>query len=205
MRVLVACEFSGIVRDAFRARGHDAVSCDLLPSEAPGPHMQGDVLDLIDGGDFDLMIAHPPCTYLTVAANGWHAKRPERQPLREEAAEFFMRLYNAPIPRVCVENPIGVMSTLFRKPDQIVQPWQYGHQERKATCFWLRGLPPLTPTDVREPEGVKGVSPKGKKYYALNWLPQNEERWKIRSRTFAGIAAAMAEQWGNVALGAVAA
>lgn len=196
MRVLVACEFSGAVRDAFRALGHDAVSCDLLPTEKPGPHMQGDVLTLLDG-EWDLMIAHPPCTYLTVAANGWHARRPERQPLREEAAAFFMALYNAPIARVCIENPIGVMSTLFRKPDQIVQPWQYGHPERKATCFWTRGLPKLTPSNVVEPETVKGLSPKGKKYYSLNWLRQNEERWKIRSRTFTGIAAAMASQWGG--------
>lgn len=197
MRVLVACEFSGVVRDAFRALGHDAVSCDLLPSEAPGPHMQGDVRDLLYGGDFDLMIAHPPCTYLTVAANGWHARRPERQPLREEAAEFFMLLYNAPIPRVCVENPVGVMSTLFRKPDQVIQPHWFGHPERKATCLWLRGLEPLQATNRVEPEQVKGLSPKGKKYYSLNWLPAGPERWKIRSRTFSGIAHAMATQWGG--------
>ena len=109
-----------------------------------------------------------------------------------------MALYNAPIPRVCIENPIGVMSTLFRKPDQIVQPWQYGHSERKATCFWTRGLVKLTPTNVVEAEQVRGLSPKGKKYYSLNWLPQNEDRWKIRSRTFPGIAAAMASQWGAI-------
>lgn len=203
MRVLIACEFSGIVRDAFRSRGHDAVSCDLLPSETPGPHMQGDILSLLDDS-WDLMIAHPPCTYLTVAANGWHARRPERAPLREDAAEFFMALYNAPIPRVCIENPIGVMSTRFRKPDQIVQPWMFGHDTRKATCFWLRGLPRLLPTEVVAPETVKGTSPKGKKYYALNWLPANAERWKIRSRTFQGIANAFASQWGSLVLQAVA-
>lgn len=196
MRVLVACEFSGRVRDAFIARGHDAWSCDLLPSESPRLwHIQGDVLKVIEQG-WDLIIAHPPCTYLTVAANGWHARRPEREPLRQEAAAFFMALYNAPAPMVCVENPVGVMSTLFRKPDQVIQPWMFGHPERKATCLWLRGLPPLTPTKPVEPETVKGLSPKGKKYYSLNWLPASEDRWKIRSRTFQGIADAMAEQWG---------
>ena len=197
MRVLVACEFSGIVRDAFAARGHDAWSCDLLPSERPKLwHIQGDVLDVIHEG-WDLIIAHPPCTYLTIAANGWHARRPERQGLRENAAAFFMALYDAPAPHVAVENPVGVMSTLFRKPDQVVQPWQFGHETRKATCFWLRGLPLLKPTKIVEPETVKGTSPKGKKYYSLNWLPANADRWKIRSRTFQGIADAMADQWGQ--------
>lgn len=202
-RALIACEFSGRVRDAFAALGWEAWSCDFLPTETLGNHIQGDVLAVLNQ-DWDLMIAHPPCTYLTVAANGWHKKRPERQPLRDEAFRFFMELYNAPIERVCVENPVGVVSTLFRKPDQVIQPHWFGHRERKATCLWLKGLPPLEHRHERElfgdkthvePETVKGMSPKGKKYYSLNWLPQNEERWKIRSRTFPGIAKAMAEQW----------
>jgi hypothetical protein len=194
--VLVACEFSAVVRDAFARRGHDAWSCDLLPTEgAPLWHMQRDVLDLIRE-PWDLIIAHPPCTYLTVAANGWHARRPEREQLRQEAVAFFMALYNAPSPRVAVENPVGVMSTLFRKPDQVIQPWMFGHRTRKAICLWLRGLPKLVPTKQVKPETVKGVSPKGKKYYSLNWLPASPDRWKIRSRFFKGIAEAMADQWG---------
>jgi hypothetical protein len=207
MKVLVACEFSGIVRDAFRRRGHDAWSCDLLPCERdPQWHIQGDVLPHLADG-WDLMIAHPPCTYLTVAANGWHKKRPERAPLREAALAFFIALYNAPVPRVCVENPVGIVSSRFRKPDQIVQPHWFGNPQRKATCFWLRNLPPLEHRETIElfggkthvePEAVMGVSPKGKKYYSMNWLPQSDERWRIRSRTFQGIADAMAEQWGSL-------
>lgn len=195
MRVLVGCEFSGIVRDAFLAHGHDAWSCDLLPTERPGPHIQDDILAHLDEG-WDLGVFHPPCTFLTVAANGWHARRPERQAKREQAFEFFMQLYRAPIARVCVENPIGVVSTLFRPADQIIQPWMFGNEQRKGTCLWMRRLPGILPTKVVEPEKVKGTSPKGKKYYSMNWLPQSDERWKIRSRTFPGVAAAMAEQWG---------
>lgn len=199
MRVLVACEFSGRVSDAFLENGHDAWSCDLIPSESSSErHILGNALDILDDG-WDLMIAHPPCTYLTVAANGWHARRPERQPLREEAAAFFMALYNAPIARVAVENPIGVMSTLFRKPDQIIQPCQFGHPERKATCLWLKGLPVLSPTKMVEPEGPVHIdSTTGKRRYSLDYLPGNAERWKIRSRTFQGIADAMADQWGSL-------
>jgi hypothetical protein len=198
MRVLVACEFSGVVREAFKAKGHDAWSCDLLRSDIPSDHhIIGDIRYVL-GPEWDLLIAHPPCTYLTVAANGWHRKFFSiRQPKREEAADFFMYLYNYPIYKVCVENPIGVMSSLFRKPDQIIQPWQYGHDTRKATCLWLKGLPKLVPTNIVSPETVKGTSPKGKKYYSMNWLPQSDERWKIRSRTFQGVADAMAEQWGS--------
>jgi hypothetical protein len=167
----------------------------LLPTERPGPHIQGDVLEHLDEG-WGLGIFHPPCTFLTVAANGWHARRPERQAKREQAFEFFMQLYRAPIARVCVENPIGVVSTLFRPADQIIQPWMFGNEQRKGTCLWMRRLPGILPTKVVEPESVKGISPKGKKYYSMNWLPQSDERWKIRSRTFPGVAAAMAEQWG---------
>lgn len=196
LRVLVACEFSGIVRDAFKARGHDAWSCDLLPTERPGNHIQGDVLAILGDG-WDLMVAHPPCTYLTVAANGHHKRDlARRAPLREEAIEFFLKLFHSSIPKVGIENPVGVLSSRFRKPDQIIQPWQFGHDTRKATCFWTRGLPKLVPTKIVEPETVKGLSPKGKKYYSLNWLPAGPQRWKIRSRTFAGIADAMASQWG---------
>lgn len=198
LRVLVGCEFSGVVREAFRKRGHDAVSCDLLPTEIPGQHIQGDVLEFLDspsGRGIDLLIAHPPCTYLTIAANGW-AKQPGRAEKRAAAIRFFVALHDADVPRVCVENPIGILSTEFRKPDQIIQPHWFGHDTRKATCLWLRGLPPLMATALTIPESVKGVSPKGKKYYSLNWLPRNDERWKIRSRTFQGVADAFAEQWG---------
>lgn len=202
MRVLIACEFSGVVRDAFSARGHDAMSCDLLPTESPGVHYEGDVFECVrqfPEGWFDLMVAHPPCTYLTVAGNGW-ANRPGRAELMHDAVRFFKALYDLPIEKVCLENPVGRLSTLFRKPDQYIQPWQFGHETRKATGLWLRGLPKLTPTNIIEPEAVKGVSPKGKKYYSLNWLPQTEDRWKIRSRFFPGVAAAMADQWGELAI-----
>lgn len=198
MRVLVACEFSGRVRDAFARRGHEAYSCDLLPTEVPGPHIEGDVSTVLRR-QWDLIIAHPPCTYLTCAANGHHKKNfAMREPLRQEAARFFMECYNANTTKIAVENPIGKMSTLFRKPNFIIQPWQFGHPERKATCFWTRGLPPLSPTNIVTPETAAGISPKGKKYYSLNWLPRTPDRWKIRSRTFQGIADAMAEQWGSL-------
>jgi hypothetical protein len=181
MRVLVACEFSGIVREAFRARGHDAWSCDLLPTEIPGQHIQCDVLSILDDG-WDLMIAHPPCRYLSSSGARW--KRPKET---DEAAEFFMALFNAPVFRVAMENPIGRMSTLFRKPDQIIQPWQFGHGETKATCLWLKGLPLLQPTNI-----VEGRSPR------VHHEPPGPERWKNRSRTYQGIADAMAAQWGVV-------
>jgi len=191
MRVLVACKFSGVVRDAFTAAGHYAVSCDLLPSDSPGRHFQGDVGSLLND-QWDLMIAHPPCTFLTVAANKWmkpeYAERfPNRARDRELAVEFFMTLYEAPIKRVAVENPIGIMSSRFRKPDQIAHPWMFGHGETKATCLWLRNLPPLFPTDI-----VQGREQR------LHRLPPSKDRWKLRSTTFAGVAAAMAEQWGTL-------
>ena len=163
MRVLVACEFSGTVREAFAALGHDAWSCDLLPTERPGQHIQGDALAVLGDG-WDLMVAHPPCTYLTVSGNKWmrpeFAERfPGRAGQREDAAAFFLALYNAPIPRVAVENPIGVMSSRFRKPDQVIQPWMFGHGEVKATCLWLRGLQPLIPTHREEPDLFAAVAP----------------------------------------------
>ncbi len=182
MRILVACEYSGRVRDALIARGHDAVSCDLLPTDAPGPHIQGDVLDVLDDG-WDMMIAFPPCTHLAVSgARHFAAKRADGR--QQEAIGFFMELANADIPRIAIENPVGIMSTHFRKPDQIIQPWQFGHGETKATCLWLKGLPLLQPTDI--------VSGREQRIWRM---PPSADRWKLRSITFAGIAEAMASQW----------
>lgn len=200
MKVLVACEFSGIVRDAFRARGHDAWSCDLLPTEKPGPHIRGDVLEILGDG-WDLMIAHPPCTYLTVSANKWmkpeYSDRfPDRTEKREEAVSFFMALIKAPVPRIAVENPIGVMSTHYRKPDQVVQPWMFGHGETKATCFWLKNLKPLIPTHL-ERDLFAQETPKEREQ-RLHRLPPSPTRWMERSKTYPGIAAAMADQWGGI-------
>lgn len=194
MRVLVACEFSGTVRDAFIKAGHDAISCDLLPSDKPGPHIQGDVTEVMLER-WDLVVAHPPCTYLTVSGNKWmkpeyRDRFPNRPEQREEAIKFFMACYNANADYVAVENPIGIMSSTFRKPDQIVQPWMFGHPETKATCFWLRGLPKLSPTSIVE------LSPNKAERHRLLYLPPSEDRWKIRSKTFKGIADAMAAQWG---------
>ena len=185
MRVLVACEYSGTVRDAFRAMGHDAVSCDLLPTDVPGPHYQGSVLDIIyDGWPWDMMIAFPPCTHLAVSGARWFAaKRADGR--QQQAIDFFMALANANIPKIAIENPVCIMSTQWRKPDQIIQPWQFGHGETKATCLWLKGLPQLTPTNI-----VDGREQRIWK------LPPSEDRWKIRSKTFDGIAQAMAQQWG---------
>lgn len=181
-RVLVACEFSGVVRDAFRAMGHDAVSCDLLPSERPGEHIQGDVLHYLNDG-WDLMIARPPCTYLAVSGARWFA---QRRPEQETALEFVQQLMAAPIEKIAVENPVSVISTRIRKPNQIIQPWQFGHGETKATCLWLKGLPPLKPSNI-----VPGRAA------AVHNMPQSKDRWRNRSRTYIGIAKAMAEQWGG--------
>ena len=203
MRVLVACEFSGTVRDAFRRGGHDAVSCDLLPTDVPGPHIQGDVLAVLNDG-WDLMVAHPPCTYLTVAANKWmkpeYAHRfPDRPRQRQQAISFFMELWCNPIKRICIENPVGIMSTEFRKPDQIIQPYQFGHTDRKTTCLWLRGLPKLKPTKIVQPNIKRNRNGKTASVHhdAALRLPA-EERWKVRSKTYQGIADAMAEQWGGL-------
>ncbi len=183
MRVLVACEFSGIVRDAFRAAGHDAWSCDLLPTERDGPHYQADVRELATLQPWDLMIAHPPCTHLAVSGSRWFAEK-----IFEQAAalRFVDDLMNAPIPRICIENPISVISSKIRKPDQIIQPWQFGHGETKATCLWLKGLPKLTPTNI-----VDG------RLARVHREPPGPNRWKNRSRTYQGIADAMAAQWGS--------
>lgn len=183
MRVLVGCEFSGVVREAFRANGHEAWSCDLLPTEDPSPwHRQEDVLGLLGEG-WDLMVAHPPCTYLAVSGARWFKERQQEQ---AEALAFVQTLLDAPIPRIAVENPVSVISTRIRKPDQIVQPWQFGHPETKATCLWLKGLPLLVPT--RFVEGRHG---------RVHREPPSPDRWKRRSRTLIGIAEAMADQWGR--------
>lgn len=246
-RVLVACEFSGTVREAFRALGHDAWSCDLLPTEVPGLHYQGDVRDLLDGwvpvrhqaecdpngdgwcqvvdGDpstcacygptqddmeyreqggvlwarpqqspmWDLLIAHPPCTYLASSGLHWNRRRPERAALTEEAVAFVMTLANAPVPCIAIENPIGALSSRWRKPDQIVQPWQFGHDASKATCLWLKGLPALVPTDVLP--GGRAARRANQTASGQNRLPPSPDRWKKRSVTYPGIAAAMAAQW----------
>lgn len=181
MKVLVACEFSGIVRDAFMVFGHDAWSCDLLPTEQLGQHIQGDVLEILDRG-WDLMIAHPPCTHLAVSGARWFK---DKQVEQREAVEFFMAFVNAPIQRIAIENPISIMSTRYRKPDQIIQPWMFGHGETKATCLWLKGLPLLTPTNI-----VNGREAR------VHRMPPGPERWRERSRTLPGIADAMAKQWG---------
>lgn len=183
MKVLVACEYSGTVRDAFIAKGHEAISCDLLPTENPGPHYQGDVRDLLDY-PFDLMIAHPPCTDLAVSgARHFEAKRMNGRQYASVA--FFMMLAKSDIPMKAIENPVCIMSSLYRKPDQIIQPWQFGHGETKATCLWLDGLPPLEPTDVVEGREAR-----------VHKLPPSKDRWKLRSTTYQGIADAMAQQWG---------
>tara|TARA_Y100000004_G_C8764017_1_gene347806 strand:+ start:44 stop:685 length:642 start_codon:yes stop_codon:yes gene_type:complete len=213
MKVLVACEYSGVVRDAFINKGHKAISCDLLPSDSDlGEHYQGDVTDILNDG-WDMMIAHPPCTYLSVSGARWyyhpedkhlpyeerrpHPMHPNRRQLQQEALDFVQLLLDAPINKIVVENPISVISSKIKKPTQIIQPYEYGHPTSKSTCLWLKNLKPLQPTDVVEPIWIN-VS-KGKRmskfHYDTYTLPK-EERGKIRSATFPGIAKAMAEQWG---------
>lgn len=192
LRVLIACEYSGAVRNAFRSLGHHAVSCDLLPSETPGPHYQGDVSEILDAG-WDLMIAHPPCTHLAVSgAKHFHKKEREQA----EALEFVRLLLEAPIPRVALENPVSVISSRIRKPDQIIQPWMFGHEATKTTCLWLKGLPHLVPTQIVD-KGARHVTKSGRSLPEWYNLPPSADRWKIRSATFSGIAQAMAEQWGG--------
>jgi len=182
MRILIACEFSGRIRDAFISKGHEAVSCDLLPTEANGPHILGDVRDILHLG-WDLMIAHPPCTHLAVSGARWFKNKTKEQ---EESLEFVRELMSAPIPMYCIENPVSVISSKIRKPDQIIQPWQFGHGETKATCLWLRGLPKLRPSCI-----VAGREAR------VHKMPPSQDRWKERSRTYQGIANAMADQWGT--------
>ena len=183
MRVLVACEFSGIVRDAFICQGHDAMSCDILETERPGPHYRGDVRDVLDGG-WDLMIAHPPCTHLAVSGARWFK---DKLPEQQEALDFVRLLLAADIHRIALENPVSIISSRIRKPDQIVHPWQFGHGETKKTCLWLKNLPLLKPTNI-----VDGREDR------IHKMSPGEDRWKNRSRTYTGIAAAMAAQWGSV-------
>lgn len=194
MKVLVACEYSGAVRDAFIAEGHDAMSCDLLPTDVPGPHYQGSVLDILDDG-WDLMVAHPPCTHLCVSGLHWNNRGRGWQGT-EDALEFFRLLLNADIPRIAIENPIGIASTRIRPADQTIQPWQFGHPESKATQLWLKGLPLLKPTNIlKKPESGRWENQTAS---GQNKLPPSSDRWKIRSATYLGIAQAMAQQWGAV-------
>lgn len=216
MRVLVACEYSGRVRDAFIAAGHDAMSCDLLPTEATGPHYQGDVRDILGDG-WDLMIAHPPCTYLTISAE-WAYKEEQtkrikpgtligaaRKAAREEAIGFVLSLADSPIHRIAIENPVGVLSSRWREPDQFIQPYEYGDDASKKTCLWLKNLPRLVPTAFAPPRLALSADCRS---YSLRWgnqtdsgqnkEPPSDDRWKIRSTTWAGWASAMAAQWGSV-------
>ena len=183
MKVLVACEYSGTVRDAFIAKGHEALSCDLLPTDVPGPHYQGDVRDILGDG-WDLMICHPPCTHLAVSGARWFKDKQQEQ---VEALDFVRLLLTADIPRIALENPISIISSKIRKPDQIIQPWMFGHGETKATCLWLKNLPKLEPTDI--------VEGREQRIWKMGPSP---DRWKERSKTFSGIAAAMADQWSNL-------
>lgn len=218
MRVLVACEYSGRVRDAFIEAGHDAVSCDLLESDLSGPHYKGDVLDIIEDG-WDLMIAHPPCTYITCSAEWAYKEGPYHQKVkegtlvgeariaaREDALKFFDTLYNSSIPRIAMENPVGVLSTHFGEPTQYIQPYEYGDNASKKTCLWLKGIPPLVPNPENFYPPRLALNKNGKGY-AFRWgnqtdsgqnkEPPSKERWKTRSTTWQGWANAMAEQWGS--------
>lgn len=186
-KVLVACEYSGRVRDAFIAQGHYALSVDLLPTESPGPHYQGDVRDVLSD-EWDIMIAHPPCTDLAVSGARWFPEK-RRDGRMAAALDFVRLLMDAPIHRIALENPISVISTEIRKPSQIIQPWQFGHGEVKATCLWLKNLPLLSPTKI-----VSGREPR------VHMCPPGPNRWKERSRTFQGVAEAMAKQWGQLPL-----
>jgi hypothetical protein len=207
MKVLIACEYSGTVRDAFIKAGHEAMSCDLLPTDVPGPHYQGSVFDLIDdrnSNDWDMMIAHPPCTYLTVTGNKWFKPEfkdrfPDRHKQREDALEFFKQLFECNIERICLENPVGVVSSMYRKPTQYVQPWQFGDPHSKKTGLWLKNLPALVPTKIVEPQFY--VYKDGRKdpiWHVESMRMKPLERMKYRSKTFQGIADAMASQWSNL-------
>jgi site-specific DNA-cytosine methylase len=181
MKTLIACEYSGVVRDAFIAQGHDAISCDLLPTDISGPHYQGDVRDILEDG-FDLMVAHPPCTHLAVSGARWFK---DKQVEQAEALDFVRLLLAAPIDKIALENPISIISSRIKKPDQIIQPWQFGHGETKATCLWLKNLPKLQPTQIVDGREAK-----------VHKMSPGPNRWKERSKTYQGIANAMAQQWG---------
>jgi site-specific DNA-cytosine methylase len=181
MKILIACEFSGTVRDAFAIYGHEVMSCDLLETDKPGAHYQGNVMDIINDG-WDMMIAHPPCTHLAVSGARWFK---EKQTEQAAALDFVRELMAANIDRICIENPISIISSNIRRPDQIIQPWMFGHGETKATCLWLKNLPPLIPTNIVEGREAK-----------VHKMPPSADRWKLRSKTYDGIAKAMAQQWG---------
>ena len=188
MKVLIGCEYSGVVRDAFLRGGHEAMSCDIIETESPGPHYKGDLFDVIDY-PWDLAIFHPPCTHLSVSGSRHFAEK-KMDGRQQAAVSFFMRIIrqSAHIPKVAIENPVCIMSSLYRKPDQIIQPWMFGHGETKATCLWLKGLPLLTPTEIVEGREAR-----------IHRMPPSADRWKERSRTFQGIADATASQWGRSA------
>jgi hypothetical protein len=192
LKILIACEYSGVVRDSFLARGHDAISCDLLPTDVPGPHYQGDVRDILDD-NWDLLIAFPTCTYLCSSGMHWTTRGLRDPQLTEDALEFVKLLLDAPIPKIALENPIGCISTRIRKPSQVIHPWQFGHPESKSTCLWLKNLPLLVPTNIL-PKPASGrwnnQTPNGQ-----NKLGPSTDRWKIRSTTYSGIGKAMSEQW----------
>ena len=192
MKVLIACEYSGRVRDEFLKLGHEAMSCDLLQTDAAGPHYQGDVRDVLDY-PWDMMIAHPPCTDLAVSGAAWFAKK-RMAGQQQASASFFMMLAKADIPQIVIENPVCVMSSLWRKPDQTIQPWMFGHMEQKATCLWLKNTPPLAPTNIVKDEMM--LLPRNQRE-RLHYLPPSADRWKLRSETYLGIAQAMASQWGK--------
>ena len=185
MKVLIACEYSGRVRNAFIAQGHDAISCDLLPTDSPGPHYQGNVEDILSDG-YDLMVAHPPCTHLAVSGSR-HFWRKEKE--QKDALDFVRLLMDAPIDRWCIENPVSVISSAIRQPDCIIQPWEHGHGECKTTCLWLKNLPKLKPSNI-----VEGREQK------IHMVPPGPNRWKIRSTTYEGVALAMGQQWGAMVL-----
>lgn len=203
MKVLIACEFSGTVRNAFTALGHDAWSCDILPTETEGNHIEGDALSVINDG-WDLMIAHPPCTYLTVTGNKWMKPEfidrfPDRPQQRKDAIAFFMALVNAPIPKIAIENPVGIMSSEYKKPSQYIHPYHFGEPHSKKTGLWLKGLPLLTPTEIVEPKFY--IYKDGRRdplWHVQSMSMPPHERMKFRSKTYQGIADAMANQWGNL-------
>lgn len=189
--ILVACEFTGVVRDAFIAKGHDAMSCDIIASERPGPHYRGDVRNVLTAFKWDMLLAFPPCTYLTVAGNRWQDEYLWYRQEREKALEFVRLLMRSNIPKIALENPVGILSTQFAKPTQVIHPWQFGHAERKRTCLWLQGLPKLTPTNI-----VKVDTTGGRRGDRISDMPDRLSRKMDRSRTYEGIAKAMADQWG---------
>ena len=196
MKVLVACEYSGIVRDAFTSKGHDAWSCDILPTESPGNHFQGDVLEHLDKG-WDLMIAHPPCTHLAVSGTRWFTEGKKPWSLQAEALDFVRKLLNASIDKIALENPVSVISTKIRKPNQIIQPFEYGHDVTKRTCLWLKNLPNLKPTKIVKPDIVLVNGKKMSRMHYESFKLPSKERSKVRSKFYTGIAEAMADQWGT--------